>query len=227
MNTRIKEYNMWVSYLNLFWSYDGMWKLWSPNISVVRNHINKEVIEPSLLEEGRLNSKSIEDDQNVYGACLNYNSGYCQWNANLSLNEKLKESDQDICDNIRKGFHMIKPMNRDIVLFHGLEPGLNYGLDTWKIGHRYTFPFFLSKTLSWKVATFFAWLSSKSLYQQRYLLCKYPPGSKHICLDVRKQHNDEYEFLSIDETFKYTEKIYHISLLPRPTLRTYYVMESN
>jgi hypothetical protein len=89
----------------------------------------------------------------------------------------------------------------------------------------YHFPFFLSKTPSWQVAAFFARQSGNRFYQ-KFMVCRYPSaGSRHICLDMRTNFNDEYEYLAYGETFKLVEKVYHFGLLPCPSLRVYYVLE--
>lgn len=227
MKGRSSYYSVWYSYLNFFWSFDGKWKFRTENTKLVADHVEStnEIINAAVLKEGRINSEAIESDSEIYTSCVKYNSGNCHWNADLSRGKVLGMQDQKDCNNIRTGLQMVKPLDSPVVLFHGLEPGLNYGIDMWKINSIYKFPFFLSKTLSWKVATFFALLSSQSKYFQRYLLCKYPKGSRHICLNIRTQYNDEFEFLAVDDTFKFTEKVYHFGLLPRPTLRVYYVME--
>lgn len=225
MSERSENYTKSVSYWNFWMSYDGSWRFKTDNITLIKSHVNREVLNPLEINDGRSCSLPSEDDPDVYSACVRYNSGDCRWNSTLSRGKKLNEFDQMSVDNIKKGLQMVKPLPFTLNLFHGFELNLNYGENHWKIGSVYNFPFFLSKTLSWKVATFFAAMSCSNFYQ-KYMLCKYlKPESRHICLDVRRPHNDEYEFLSCDEKFKYVEKIYHIGLLPWPTLRVYYVME--
>jgi hypothetical protein len=225
------------SHFNIFVSHKGKlsFSTRTENIQMIQGHVNHEIIDRTILATSRECSKPIEDklNQDIYRACLRYNAGDCWFNGPLSRNEDKKLTQQDNLDinNIIRGLTVVKalPFN-NLNLFHGFEFHLKYNDSDWKIGSTYQFSYFLSKTPSWKVASFFASHPNSKLYQ-KYLVCKYPePGSKHICLDVRMPYNDEYEYLSFGESFRFIETVYHLGInfwyfLPIPVIRVYYVME--
>jgi hypothetical protein len=228
-------YSEWKSNYNVFFSYNGRWRIKTENIELIKNHINHEFIDIKKLKTSRECSEPIEKhpDKNVYVACLRYNSGHCWWNGHISHNrcDKLKESDIADIEGIKKGLEIISPLPFSVDLFHGFEFHLKYNESKWLIGSVCKFPFFLSKTLSWKVASFFA-KQSGNRYYQKYLVCRYKnSGSKHICLDSRVPYNDEYEYLSFNESFRFIEKVYQmgftfwLKFIPIPTIRVYYIME--
>lgn len=223
-------YSKWCSRLNFFFSYNGRWRLSSPNIDLIKKHVNEDLIDSDKLKISRECSRPIEDHPNneIYQSCIKYNSGNCWWNGKLSNDDPLCDDDKKDVANLKTALDIVKPVPFPIDLFHGFEYHLKYDESKWAaldaIGSTHNFPFFLSKTLSWKVATFFSAMTSR--YYQKYLLCRYTkPGSRHICMNIRTNFNDEYEYLSGYETFKFTEKIYQIGLLPWPTLRVYYALE--
>lgn len=228
MMNRTPYFSRWFSSWNVFWSFNSNGiEFSSPNIDFVKTNINQELIHPQLMKIARDASKPLEDYSNksLYTTCVSYYSGNCWENGRLSHGEELSQDDVNRINDLKESLKIVKPIPFTISLFHGFETHLSYKTDKWQIGDTIHFPFFLSKTMSWKVATFFAANNTNSTCQN-YLLCRYDkPGSKHICLDIKKEDSDEYEFLSGFETFKLVEKIYHMSFLPYPSMRIYYVMD--
>jgi hypothetical protein len=220
-------YQKFACWMNLYISYDGNWHVDTPNISAIKKRVNHDLIDDDRkkLEIARKYSQIIENDKNVYMSCLRYTSGNCWWNGRLSHPEQKKSLTSDEIKDIElinRGICMVEPLPFGVDLLHGFERHLKYGEDTWKMGNTYNFPFFLSKTPSWKVATFFS-EQTNQIFQQ-YLFCRYNnSGSKHICIDCRNETNDEYEYLAYGENFNYIEKIYHLSLFPHPVFRIYHV----
>lgn len=228
---RSSYFSQWFSMFNIFWSYDSQRSreinFFTPNIDIIKQNINKELFDPKLMKEAHATSKSLEEHPNksLYTSCVLYYNGDCWYNSRLSYSNNLSGLDIQRIDDIKESIQVVNPLPFSVNLFHGFESHLLYNSDKWEVGNTYHFPFFLSKTMSWKVATFFA-ATYDSKYYQSYLLCRYDePGSKHVCLDIKTADSDEYEFLSGFETFKLVEKIYHLSLLPYPVIRVYYVMD--
>jgi hypothetical protein len=232
------------THLNILVSFRDPWRIRtkSANIDLVRKHINNDFVDEEQLKISRECTRPIDsiDNNEIYMSCVSYNSGNCWWNGPLSQNNisKIKLNDRQHIENIKNALNIVKPIPfRELNLFHGFEFHLKYDEHTWNIGNVYKFPFFLSKTPSWKVASIFSSCSGNitNTFFHNYLLCKYPrPGSKHICLNTRKRFNDEYEYLSMNESFRFVEKIYHFGLsihwfwifpIPIPVFRKYFVME--
>lgn len=201
------------------------------NVRIIKRHIDNEDADQKILTESKKLMEPIRDFKGIYTSCLRYNSEYCWWNGHLSRNERKKLKPDEVVDakSIIEGLKIIKPLHyNDLQLFHAFEFHIKYNESKWKIGSIINFSFFLSKTLSWNIASFFSNQSRK--FCQKYLVCKYnQSGSKHICVESRF-NNNEYEYLSFGENFKFVEKIYQLGIsfwyfLPIPTIRVYYVME--
>jgi hypothetical protein len=224
------KYNVFVAYCGGF-----RFRFNTTNVRIIKEHINRDVLDQKVILESRKIMEPIDEFKGIHTSCIRYSSGYCWWNGHLSRNErnKLKKDDIVNAKSIIEGLKRVNPMPfNDLKLFHAFDFCLKYNDSKWKIGSMINFSFFLSKTLSWKVASFFANQSGK--FYQKYLVCKYTqPGSKHICLNPPERKidcNDGYEYLSFGEAFRFVEKIYQLDIyfwyfLPVPTLRVYYVME--
>lgn len=198
----------------------------SPNIQYIKDRINKDLIPQDIerIHSAREKSKMIMSYDEYSASCSEYYNGNYMPNGRLCKKEKLSDDDITLLSNMHKTLGVVEPLDYPVVLIHGFESHLEYDTKNWGIGKRYYFPFFLSKTVSWQVATYFAKASGNRFYQ-KYLLCCYDKGSRHICLDIKDEYNDEYEYLSGFEKFEFVEKIYHLSLFPYPVLRVYYVMK--
>jgi len=121
--------------------------------------------------------------------------------------------------NIVKSVKLVKPISYPINLFHGFEWFLSY--PKFIKDQVISFNFCLSKTPSYHVAAFFA--KGTNRFIQRYMYVRYPAETKHLSPDVRKEFNDEYEYLSVNEQLKFVGTVYQISLWPLPSLSIYYV----
>lgn len=154
------------------------------NLSVaeVRNKTNK-------LFENNLN-----DYANDYSNIVSYIAGKCHLNCKLSTNESLDESEQKILNSINKSVDRVEPLSYSVNLFHGFEKRTNYNENKWTNGKTFSVPGFLSKTPSFKVATKFT--PSYNHVQFKYLIVKYPIGSKHISLDIHSKGNEEYVYIT-------------------------------
>ena len=172
------------------------------------------------LSEIRYNTERIYDySTKLYSSLVEYNAGNCWFNERKSQGHVLIGKDSQMYNNIIEAIKYVKPISYSINLFHGFEWFLTYPkFIKDRIIH---FNYCLSKTPSYHVAAFFSQQTSKFI--QRFMYVKYPAGTKHLCPDIRRQFNDEYEYLSVNEKLKFVDTVYQITLLPWPCISIYYV----
>ena len=210
------------------------------DISKINLHLLNDAIQnPKLdLEEARENTRIIENNmqyEHIYKNLVYYNAGNSWVNEKISDNklDQLNQTDKDILSSIRKALEIIKPISYKVNLFHGFEYIVNYNDSSWKINESIKFNFPLSKTPSHEIASTFAsdygYINHKILgrHFQKFLFVKYPNNTKHICLDVRMPYNDEYEYLSIDETLELQSITYMLDMfiIFPYRLRKYYIFQ--
>jgi hypothetical protein len=172
------------------------------------------------MNEIRYNTERIYTyNSKFYSSLVDYNAGNCWFNERKSQGKVLVGADREMYNNIIESIKYVKPISYSINLFHGFEWFLTYPkFIKDRIIH---FNYCLSKTPSYHVAAFFAQQTSKFI--QRFMYVKYPAGTKHLCPDIRRHFNDEFEYLSVNEKLKFTDTVYQITLLPWPCISIYYV----
>ena len=152
-------------------------------------------------------SKILINDPDSYYWIMRWIAGNCWSNALITngYKSKLTEEDYNIISSINKTIGLIEPMDKSLILFHGFEKFSNYNEKQFEIGKNICFPGILSKTTCFTVAELFA--TTQNFYQPKYFVIKYPPGSRHVGLNIKPVKHDEYEYIGkSDEKFK-LEKI--------------------
>ena len=190
------------------------------NLRDVKADVLKPADTPFDMKEIRDNTERIYDyNESLYSSIVKYNAGDCGFNEKKSKNIELNEKETDMYANIVQSVKLVKPISYSINLFHGFEWFLSY--PKFVKDQIINFNFCLSKTPSYHVAAFFA--KGSNMFIQRYMYVRYPSETKHLCPDIRKEVNDEYEYLSANEKLKFVDTVYQISLWPWPCLSIYYV----
>jgi len=226
----LKSLTLWVP-LNRLKNPVSWWKALEPAspeaLTITDIKIQKIISKPDMTDAYE-NSAVLETDQYVsyYRKVISYMSGFCWINSKISNKFHLNAGDQAMVEAITEAQKVVKPFKRHVYLFHGFERLTYYGDHNWKVGQTIDFPWALSKTPVWTVAHKFArsygfW----SWFMQKFMLVRYSPGSKHICLNVRPPETDEYEHLAIGERLTLKEIVYELQPFP-PQIRKYYVFDA-
>lgn len=177
------------------------------------------------MEELRTKTEKATDiNINLYSDIVKWIQGNCWLNALITngYETHLSVIDKQIINSINRTIELVEPMSKSLVLFHGFESYSNYNEKDFKVGHNFTFPGILSKTTCFRIAQCFA--QSQNYLQPKYLVIYYPPGSKHIGLDIKLPKYDEYEYIGKScETFV-VKKIY--KRFNGLRLETFYICDS-
>lgn len=200
------------TYLNWFFTF-GDYK----NLEDVKSDVDKSYLTCYDMNEGRNNTEKLYDyNFKLYNSLLYYsvgdyyNFGDSEFNRKKSEGRILTGKDNAIYNNIIQSIQLIEPISYSINLFHGFEWFLTY--PKFVKNQIITFNFCLSKTPSYHVAAFFAKQSNPFI--QKYLYVKYPKNTKHLCPNFRKEFDDEYEYLAVNEQLQFIDTVYQFSLLP-------------
>lgn len=176
------------------------------------------------MEELRTKTDKAISNTDLYSGIVKWIGGNCWLNALITNGYKnhLTDIDEQIINSINKSIELVEPMSKPLVLFHGFEKYSNYNEKDFKIGHSFTFPGILSKTTCFRIAQCFA--QSQNYLQPKYLVIYYPPGSKHLGLDVKPVKYDEYEYIGKSGERFVIKKIY--KRFNGLKLETFYVCDS-
>ena len=163
-------------------------------------------------------------DLDIYSGVIKWIAGNC-WINPLITNDYIdliKPIDQEIFNSIEKAVELVDPIESPIVLFHGFEKYSNYNVKDLVIGNIWSFKGILSKTSNFEIAKNFSVV--QNYYKPSYLVVFYPPNSKHIGLDIKPLHCDEFEYIGKPgEKFKIID-IHEISR--GFVVETYYICSS-
>ena len=190
-------------------------------------YINNLVKTPNLdmTEVWGKTKEVVDNDSGLYKSVSQYMAGNCWLNAKLSQFyefDELSDIDKMIYNGINETVKKVTPLSYPITLFHGFEEFTNYKENRWVIGRNINIPGFLSKTPSFHVAGLFA--HGVSYFNRKYLIVEYPIGSKHIGLEIRPKHTEEYEYLTrSNENLLLVKKIRRLGFF---YMSTYYVCKS-
>lgn len=187
------------------------------NIKIVKkNKFMKEIIEKT--------EKITNEDNNLYHELTRYVSGFCWFNAKLSLGFNITEDEEKVINSINSLVDQVEPLSYPITLFHGFECYTNYG--KYKVDSIVNLKGFVSKTISMDIAYQFAF--SQNQFNPKILVINYPAGSKHVHHDIRPLSN-EFEFLTKSDEKFIVKKIisYYDIQFPTltPTFITFYICE--
>lgn len=98
---------------------------------------------------------SLEKNPKCYRPLIEYIAGNCQYNAKISHNEPISDTEQIKTNLLDELILATKPVAKPLYLFHGFEPGIKYDDHKWQIGSNIKFNFHLSKTPAIWVASRF------------------------------------------------------------------------
>ena len=160
-------------------------------------------------------------DLNLYSGVVKWIAGNCWINALITNDyiDLIQPIDQEIFNSIKKSVELVDPIEAPIVLFHGFEKFSNYNVKDLVIGNIWTFKGILSKTINFEIAQTFA--TTQNYFKPSYLIVFYPANSKHIGLNIKPIHCDEFEYIGKPgEKFKIID-IHEIS--KGLFLETYYI----
>jgi hypothetical protein len=151
--------------------------------------------------------ESICQNTDMYHSMISYIAGNCYFNGKLSHNAKLIDNELKMTNDLDCIVSKLKPIPYPLYLFHGFEPGINYGDHNWTIGKVIKFPFHLSKTpaiwIADRFTNHYSWKKKndptipecynislisrlKTLFHRKYLFCIYPENQfSHITTDIR------------------------------------------
>ena len=166
----------------------------------------QELLSKQDLDMTELRNKTEEAyklDKKLYFPVVRWISGNCWLNSLVTSNleHMLIDLDKEIIYSINNMIKLVKPMEKPLILFHGFEILTNYGENKFQINQIFNFPGILSKTSKFDIARGFA--NSQNIFQPKFLVVLYPPGSKHIGLDIKQPKYDEYEYIGKSgENFK-------------------------
>ena len=232
--------NAWFAPLSAWTIYVPLDKLknplswWKPlkpaseqSLTITDIKIQKIISKPDMTDAYE-NSAVLETDEYsaYYKKIVSYMSGFCWINSKISNKFHLNDGDQAMVRAISEAQKVVKPFKRNLYLFHGFERLTHYGDHNWKVGQIIEFPWALSKTPVWRIAYKFAEsYEFGSWFLQKFMFVRYPPGSKHICLNTRPPETDEYEHLAIGERLTLKDVVYEFQPFP-PQIRKYYVFDA-
>lgn len=203
---------------NIFISFDGyLPKFNTHNINNIKSKINNDNKNLAHLNEIRKETTETLKNTEHYQSLVEYNKGNYKWNHKLSNGIELDEKEKKMHDDHVKSYDLIGYYTNNINLLHGFEDGMYY--PNININNIYKFNWCLSKTHSWAIA-------DKYSYNNKFLYVIYNNISKHICVDERTADEDEYEYLGINETLRCIDIVYQLSIFPKISLRTYYIMSN-
>lgn len=173
---------------------------------ILNNQIIQEIfdLEDCDMNEVRIKTKVVLDNKpDLYYGVMRWIAGNCWCNSLITnnYNSDLIDLDYDIINSINKSIELVEPINKPLVLFHGFELFSNYKEHNLKINNTFYFPGILSKTSKFSIAKKFA--ITQNFLQPKYFIIFYPANSKHIGLDIKLKHNDEFEYIGKqNEQFK-------------------------
>jgi hypothetical protein len=108
-------------------------------------------------DETKKQTNSVTDQRpELYSPIFQYMCGNCYFNSKLSHGLSLSENDKKFSDGIDEAVSLTAGVDGPLYLFHGFEPGLNYGEDSWLVGSKIQLGFHLSKTAAFWVAERFS-----------------------------------------------------------------------
>lgn len=179
-------------------------------------YLEKQIINPNLdlTEIIEKTENAFTGYPHAYMSLTSYVSGNCWLNSKISNSKNnglrsinylgitnpsslnLNEVDLDIAKSLVQTVERVIPLSYPVLLLHGFEQLTNYNEKRFKVNSVITFPWILSKTPSFGIASRFAKTATQtSKYNQKFLLVEYEAGSKQIHMDIRF-NDEEYEYLT-------------------------------